>query len=123
MMSILDKFKKKYKLKVDVKKVLESLDIPFKDSPPDYVIRCISGSHSDNNPSLHIDQEEGIFKCWSCGYKGNMITLTAQFLGISNSEAVQRLPVATPAAVQRVVDDHGLLLLPSRRDFSAQPRL
>lgn len=76
---------------VDVFECLNNLKIPYREDGDDYVIRCISGSHKDNRPSLHIDKEKGIFKCWSCGYKGNMITLVGKVLGVSHSVAVSKL--------------------------------
>ena len=44
-------------------------------------IRCISGTHYDNNPSLSIHPEKGIFKCWSCGFRGNIFILYKHFTG------------------------------------------
>lgn len=38
----------------------------------DYVINCLNPEHDDRHPSLRIDQDTGIFKCMSCGYKGNI---------------------------------------------------
>ncbi len=41
-------------------------------SGKDYVVRCLNPDHEDLNPSMRIDQISGIFKCVSCGFKGNI---------------------------------------------------
>lgn|SRR3990167_2848307 len=44
----------------------------FRSSGQDYLIHCLNPEHPDNNPSLRIDQISGLFKCPSCGFKGNI---------------------------------------------------
>jgi DNA primase len=41
-------------------------------SGQDYLINCLNPDHEDNNPSLRINQDSGIFNCLSCGFKGNL---------------------------------------------------
>ncbi len=64
--------------------VLQLLDmIPLQkrqDKGNNVVVCCLY--HDDNNPSMSIDiNNNGIFKCWSCGAKGNIVTLCMDFLG------------------------------------------
>ena len=33
--------------------------------------------HEDTNPSLSLNEEKGLFKCWGCGAKGNIIKFKA----------------------------------------------
>lgn len=33
--------------------------------------------HNDKNPSLSLDDEKGVFNCFGCGAKGNIITFYA----------------------------------------------
>ncbi len=87
---ILKKFTRS-QISVDVEKILNNLNIPYQTTSRDYVIRCISGKHVDNNPSLKIDKDKGVFKCWSCGFSGNMVVLVAKFLGVSNKESAKKL--------------------------------
>ena len=36
-----------------------------------YVGQCMSGSHADNNPSLSVNIETGLFCCHACDWSGN----------------------------------------------------
>jgi len=60
---------------MNVKELLESRDIPYKESGKDCVIRCLNPEHEDRNPSMRIDKTLGIFRCMSCNYKGNLFVL------------------------------------------------
>lgn len=55
-----------------VTEILDKNNIPFTVKGQDYVVSCLSPDHEDNNPSMHIDQQEGTFHCFSCGFKGNV---------------------------------------------------
>jgi DNA primase len=55
-----------------VQDVLNKHGIAFTPKGQDYVISCLSPEHEDNNPSCHVDQQEGTFHCFSCGFKGNV---------------------------------------------------
>lgn len=55
-----------------VTEILDKHNIPFTVKGQDYVVSCLSPEHEDNNPSMHIDQQEGTFHCFSCGFKGNV---------------------------------------------------
>ena len=55
-----------------VTEILDKHNIPFTVKGQDYVVSCLNPEHEDNNPSMHIDQQEGAFHCFSCGFKGNV---------------------------------------------------
>lgn len=55
-----------------VTEILDKHSIPFTVKGQDYVVSCLNPDHEDNNPSMHIDQQEGTFHCFSCGFKGNV---------------------------------------------------
>jgi len=55
-----------------VTEILDKHGIPFTVKGQDYVVSCLNPEHEDNNPSMHIDQQEGAFHCFSCGFKGNV---------------------------------------------------
>lgn len=40
--------------------------------------------HDDHDPSLSINLEKGIFQCWVCGAKGNLLDFVMQMEEISN---------------------------------------
>jgi len=53
--------------------------------------RCPFPDHEDKTPSFSILKEKGIFNCFGCGRKGDVISFVAQMEGISNSEAMNKL--------------------------------
>ena len=55
-----------------VSEILTKHNITFTPKGQDFVISCLSPDHEDNHPSMHIDQAEGTFHCFSCGFKGNV---------------------------------------------------
>ena len=57
---------------VSVEELLNKHQIPFNPKGQDYVVSCLNPDHEDNNPSMHVDQQEGTFHCFSCGFKGNV---------------------------------------------------
>lgn len=38
--------------------------------------------HDEDNPSCSLNLDKGLFHCWSCGAKGNMINLIMEMGGI-----------------------------------------
>lgn len=74
---------------VDVKDLLNRLGIEFEDANPNEIfIRCRSGSHPDNNPSMRIrsdigDDKNGVFHCDSCKWNGDVYTLVQKVKKIS----------------------------------------
>ena len=55
-----------------VEELLIEQKIPYKQSPRDFVVRCLNPEHDDNNPSMRIDRVTGVFNCFSCGFKGSV---------------------------------------------------
>ena len=55
-----------------VRDLLVSKGHHVNNSGRDYLIHCLNPEHEDNNPSLRVDQDTGIFNCLSCGFKGNI---------------------------------------------------
>ncbi len=55
-----------------VEKLLDEKGIRYRSTGRDILIKCLNPEHDDDNPSLRIDREDGLFHCLSCGYKGNV---------------------------------------------------
>ncbi len=53
------------------------------------MIRC--PWHEDSTPSLHVDDEKGLFKCHGCGLGGDHITAIQKFEGRGFREALVKL--------------------------------
>ena len=47
--------------------------------------------HDDNNPSMSVSAEKGIYKCFSCGATGNVFKFVQDFEKISFREAVGKI--------------------------------
>lgn len=43
--------------------------------------RCLSGTHADNNPSMHWWEEKNIFHCFSCSFVADLFTLCNKLEG------------------------------------------
>ena len=62
-------------LGLDVEATLRDLGFNYVKRGNDLLIHCPSGIHTDKNPSLRVHSTKGMFNCFACGYKGNLITL------------------------------------------------
>ena len=58
-----------------IEDILEQRGIKYLSKGKDYVVNCLNPEHDDTNPSMRIDKITGIFQCFSCGYKGSVLTL------------------------------------------------
>lgn len=64
---------------VDLVSVIESYQLPqFKRTGVDRAT-CLCPFHDDTNPSMSIDGNRGIFKCFSCGAGGNVFTFVREY--------------------------------------------
>ena len=69
----------------EVEKLLTDKKIHFVPKGKDVLVKCLNPEHDDQNPSMRIDREEGLFHCLSCGYKGNLFTLFNRYRNKFNS--------------------------------------
>lgn len=58
-----------------------------------YNTNCLMPDHRDNNPSMGLNPDLGIYKCLSCGAHGDVIELVRKVEGLNFPEAVQRLAI------------------------------
>ena len=65
--------------------------IPIKKAGRGYV--CLCPFHDDHKPSLQINSQKGIFKCFSCGTGGDLITFYALINKKKWSDSVPELAV------------------------------
>nr|MDA3856432.1 CHC2 zinc finger domain-containing protein [Candidatus Woesearchaeota archaeon] len=61
--------------------VLDELGIAYEIKGDNLIFTCTNPSHKDNHPSCSMDIEEGYYKCWGCGDKGNTFTLYKRLTG------------------------------------------
>ncbi|MCP4442845.1 MAG: toprim domain-containing protein [Aureispira sp.] len=57
-----------------VDKLLEQLKIEHISKGADYLVHCLNPEHTDINPSMRIDKVTGVYGCFGCGHKGNILT-------------------------------------------------
>jgi DNA primase len=53
--------------------LLDKQKIYYKLSGNDLLIKCLNPEHDDTNPSMRVDKVSGVFHCFACGYKGNLL--------------------------------------------------
>ena len=56
-----------------VEKLLEQLKIEHISKGADYLVLCFNPKHSDSRPSMRVDKVTGMYNCFSCGHKGNLL--------------------------------------------------
>lgn len=54
--------------------LLEKQKINYVISGNDLLIQCLNPEHNDTNPSMRVDKVSGVFHCFACGYKGNLLS-------------------------------------------------
>ena len=59
--------------------------------------------HQEVKPSLQVDLETGMFKCWGCQKYGNIFTFYKEFYNITFTEAVEQL--AEKYGVELILDE------------------
>lgn len=62
----------------------------------DYKIRrneliCSCPFHDEYTPSFNANLENGVYHCFGCGAKGNIITFVAEMENINNKEAWKKI--------------------------------
>lgn len=85
----------------DFGEILTRLGITYKENDSSYKANCPNPTHKDKNPSWSMDKKSGLHYCFSCGYKGNIISLVkditgksiSTFLGLSHSSRFSLNPV------------------------------
>lgn len=78
----------------DVSKVLDRLGLEYDHRGYEYFGRCPGHikavGREDQNPSWSINEETGAHHCFSCGYKGSLITLVADLLEFEDLDSARK---------------------------------
>jgi len=56
-----------------------------------YKANCPHPEHNDKNPSFYVKEDDQYFNCFSCSFKGDVITFIEEMEGINFIEAVDLL--------------------------------
>jgi len=96
---------------IDITTTLDALDISGQVRGDEFVGHCPKHKertgNEDVHPSWSINLETGLFLCFSCGYRGSIITLIADLKGVSLDEA-KSMPVKSDlqTTVSRIPGTH-----------------
>jgi DNA primase len=82
------------KAATDIVGVIAGYGVQFKKSGRDFVALC--PFHTEQTPSFHVTPEKGLFHCFGCEAKGNVIQFVAMKEGIGEREAAVKLLTAVP---------------------------
>ena len=67
------------KSSIPLTQVIESFNLPqFRQTSPTRAV-ALCPFHNDNNPSMHIDDERGLYKCFSCGAGGDVFNFVREY--------------------------------------------
>ena len=67
------------KSSIPLTQVVESFNLPqFRQTSPTRAV-ALCPFHNDNNPSMHIDDERGLYKCFSCGAGGDVFNFIRKY--------------------------------------------
>jgi len=77
------------KRKTDIVSIVSMYVKNFKKSGKNWLGLC--PFHNDRHPSFYVSEEYGIYKCFSCGEKGDVIEFLQKIEGITFNEAVESL--------------------------------
>lgn len=79
-------------LDVDVESVAIDLDLQnIKSTATEVICCCPSNRHEDNRPSFGISRDSGLFNCFSCGFKGDLVDLVGHVLGLGPFQSLRWL--------------------------------
>jgi DNA primase len=82
------------KATTDIVSVIAGYGVQFKKSGRDYVALC--PFHTEQTPSFHVTPEKGLFHCFGCEAKGNVIQFVALKEGMGEREAAVKLLGTVP---------------------------
>eukprot|EP00537_Pseudo-nitzschia_pungens_P004962 CAMPEP_0172363050 /NCGR_PEP_ID=MMETSP1060-20121228/6513_1 /TAXON_ID=37318 /ORGANISM="Pseudo-nitzschia pungens, Strain cf. cingulata" /LENGTH=1505 /DNA_ID=CAMNT_0013085701 /DNA_START=419 /DNA_END=4935 /DNA_ORIENTATION=+ len=92
--------------RVDIVSLIESYDLPkFQRTSPENA-KCLCPFHDDRNPSLQINGQRGIYKCFSCGAGGNALKFVREYAelpSVDNSDT-ESSPLTFLEAVRELQD-------------------
>jgi DNA primase catalytic core len=86
------------KAATDMVSVIAGYGVQFKKSGRDYVALC--PFHTEQTPSFHVTPEKGLFHCFGCEAKGNVIQFVAMKEGMGEREAAVKLLATVPGVSQ-----------------------
>lgn len=87
--------------------ILEEQNIDYSRRGADLVIKCLNPEHEDNNPSMRVDAQTGIFHCFTCKARGNLFTKyskIANTLGLKQQSIIDLISMINQPAMDMPID-------------------
>jgi DNA primase len=56
-----------------IEELLDGINKKYVLKGTDLLISCVNPDHEDSNPSMRVDRLTGVYHCFSCGTKGNLL--------------------------------------------------
>jgi DNA primase len=69
----------------EVEKLLTDKGVRFFPKGKDLLVTCFNPDHDDENPSMRISIETGVYHCFGCGHKGSVFTRYNRYRNIFSS--------------------------------------
>lgn len=66
----------------------------------DFYILCPHPDHDDNSPSCHVSLKDGVWNCWSCPARGDLVTLGSYVLNQRRRDVFDLLRPNQPDAIR-----------------------
>ncbi len=89
--------------KYDILGVLDTLHLSYKGFGKNRKLMCWNPGHHDTKPSVSIDIDEGVYYCFGCHMKGNIITLVQD---ITKLNLIDTLKFLSQFEIGNVFDQH-----------------
>ena len=93
-----DDLVKEIKRRLSITDLIESYT-SIKKTGKGYVGLC--PFHDDHNPSMHVDDEKGLFHCFSCGAGGDILGFYMRYNNITFPEAISELAKRANISVEK----------------------
>jgi DNA primase len=87
---------------VDIVSVIESYGLQGFQRQGDHRAKATCPFHNDHNPSLRVDNQRGIYKCFSCGAGGNVFNFVREYSALKSV-----VPMTFYQAVRHVAQEFG----------------
>ena len=112
----------------DIVSVVESYSLPQFTRTGPTKATCLCPFHDDNNPSMSIDGDRKMYKCFSCGAAGDVFNFVREYDrvvsgGVGDPDSFHNEKMSFPAAVYFVAREfttNGLELLPEAKTRSSK---
>jgi len=106
-----------------VEELLTKQNIFYIPSGRDFLIRCLNPEHDDSNPSMRVDKTTGIYHCFSCHFKGNILSrfgVNRSKLEVLRQRVTQTIEKVRLESIGFQIPENAIMWEDEYRNISAQ---